>query len=168
MSEPVSDDCERLLLDAEGFIRQAGQMFADCPLDALLFMVGDVLPRLSQVARAALEVAQDEAGKKFDDKTVTVRGVEWERSRGGPKRTGWRTDDLLHAVLDTRLVDGETGEVKDETPLEKVLHVWNLPAPRSTALSDRGLNGDEFCHVEWPEDRPWKVVPASKKRKAKR
>lgn len=163
----MSDDCERLLLDAEGFIRQAGAMFPDEDVDTLLHLVANVLPGLSQVAKAALENAQDEAGRKFDDKTYTSRGVEWERSKGGPTRTGWQTQDLLAAVLDTRRFD-DGGDLIDETPLDKVLHVFNLPAPRATALRDRGLNGDEFCTVTWPEQRPWKVVPASKKRKAKR
>ena len=45
-------------------------------------------------------------------------------------RTVWDKDALLHAVLDTRLVDTDTGEVVDPTPYDKVLHVWNLGTPR--------------------------------------
>lgn len=63
-------------------------------------------------------------------------------------RTAWEKDDLLRAVLDSRLVDEKTGEVADETPLAKVLHVFNMPAPRTTALRARGIDADQFCHTE--------------------
>jgi hypothetical protein len=71
--------------------------------------------------------------------------------------TQWRTDDLLQAVLDTRLVDSVTGEVTEETPLEKVLEVWNLPAPRLTALKNRGLTPSDYATVTYDEDKPWKL-----------
>ena len=36
----------------------------------------------------------------------------------------------------------------DASPLDKVLRVWNLGAPRVTALRDMGLDADEFCRSE--------------------
>ncbi len=63
-------------------------------------------------------------------------------------RTQWDKPDLLRAVLDTKLVDTATGEILDETPLSKVTTVWNLGAPRLTALRDRGLDPDDFCTTE--------------------
>jgi hypothetical protein len=81
------------------------------------------------------------------DRRVTVLGVgTFERHRIA-RRTRWDTD-LYRAVLDTRFVDPQTGEMLDETPLEKVLAVWNLGAPRVTALRARGLDPDEWCEVE--------------------
>lgn len=63
-------------------------------------------------------------------------------------RTKWNTDDLLRCVLDSRIVDKDTGEVLEESPLDRVLHVWNLPAPRASALKQRGIDVDEFCTTE--------------------
>jgi hypothetical protein len=50
--------------------------------------------------------------------------------------------------LDTRLVDESTGEVLDESPLDKVLKVWNLGTPRKGILKERGIQADEFCVTE--------------------
>jgi hypothetical protein len=69
-------------------------------------------------------------------------------------RTKWDKDRLLRDVEDSRLFDRE-GTMKDETPLEKVLHVWNLGSPRLTALKERGLEGDDYCAIE---ERPgWTI-----------
>lgn len=69
-------------------------------------------------------------------------------------RTQW-DKDLYRAVLDTVLVDEETGEITPETPVEKLLHVWNLGVPRTTALKARGLDPDEWATVE---ERPgWTI-----------
>lgn len=54
-------------------------------------------------------------------------------------------------VLDSRLVDKDTGEMKDETNLEKVRSVWGLKGYQAsiTALRDRGLDPSEFCEAEF-------------------
>jgi len=81
--------------------------------------------------------------------------------RRGRDRTEWDTRSLVRAVLDSRCrPDPETGEaapsddgraeIKGEPlscsqDLARVLHVWNLGAPRVTALRDRGIDPDEFC-----------------------
>ncbi len=46
------------------------------------------------------------------------------------------------------MVDKDTGEITEETPLEKVLACFNLPAPRTTALRQRGIDADQFCRSE--------------------
>jgi hypothetical protein len=82
------------------------------------------------------------------DRRITVLGVgTFERYRRADRKK-W-DKDLYRAVLDTRLVDAETGVMLDETPLGKVLAVWNLGAPRVTALRARGLDPDEWCEVEY-------------------
>ena len=165
MSDPtLADEAERELLDAESCMRRAAAMFHDCPLSDLLRFADDVAPSLVAIAKAVVEQANDQAGMKMDDDIVTVQGIEWGRSKPPPSRTGWRKEELLEAVLDSRLVDPDTGAIADESPLERVLHVWNLGEPRSTALAKRGLNGDEFCHVTWPEQKPWRVIPVARKR----
>ena len=42
---------------------------------------------------------------------------------------------------------------------------WNLGAPRTTALEERGIQADEFCTVTWSKDRRWKVMRAMDKKK---
>lgn len=83
------------------------------------------------------------------ERETTIDGVGTLRRRARKDRTKWQKDDLLRAVLDSRVVNTDTGEVTDETPLDKVLAVWNLAAPRTTALRDRGIDPDEFCASEW-------------------
>lgn len=102
-------------------------------------------------SRQTLAHIERELERKLADlmpgKRVVVSGVGTFERHKRTNRKSWDSDDLLRAVLDTRLVD-EDGVIADETPLEKVLHVWNLGAPRVTALKARGIQADEFCHAE--------------------
>lgn len=82
-------------------------------------------------------------------KETTVEGIGTIRRRGKKDRTRWDKDDLLRAVLDSRLVDKTTGFISEESPLDKVLAVWNLGPPRTKVLENRGIDPDEFCHSEW-------------------
>jgi hypothetical protein len=86
-------------------------------------------------------------GKTMTEKRVTAAGVTVERSMK-VSRTQWDKESLLRAVLDSRVVNEDTGELLDPTPLDKVLRVWNLGAPRVTALRERGLDPDEYATVE--------------------
>ena len=70
-------------------------------------------------------------------------------------RAQWDKDALLSAVRDSRVVDKTTGEVKDESPLDKILAVWNLGVPRTTALKERNIDPDEFCVLE--ERAGWNI-----------
>jgi len=159
----MNEDAEQLIQSALTAMQRAAAEFPTCTLDWLLAFTQDTGPQLKAFARIVDEAAHACAARMFDgEKRVTVAGVEWMRSRGGPSRTGWDSEALLSAVLDSRLVDPESGEVEVESPLAKVLHVWHLPAPRVTALRERGIDGDKFCHVLWEEQRPWKVTPTAK------
>lgn len=90
----------------------------------------------------------DVLAKAMPDKCMTVEGAgTFERSKK-KDRTAWEKDALLSAVLDSRLFDRFTGALVEETPLDRVLAVYNLPAPRITALRDRNIDADQFCHVE--------------------
>jgi hypothetical protein len=87
-------------------------------------------------------------GEALGTYETVVPGFGMVKRHKKKDRTSWDKPDLLRAVLDTKLVDTETGEIVDETPLSKVTTVWNLGAPRLTALRDRGLEPDDFCSVE--------------------
>ena len=100
-----------------------------------------------------LAAARDDLGRLLADdmpeKRMTVMGVGTFEKHRKADRKAWDKDELLRVVLDSRVVDPETGEVREETPLDRVLDVWNLPAPRTTALKARGIDPDEFCTVEY-------------------
>lgn len=80
---------------------------------------------------------------------VTVEGVGTFTRKARAARTAWDKDFLLRAVLDSRQVNTATGEIEDESPLDKVLKVWNLPAPRTTVLKQRGIDPEDYCTTEW-------------------
>ena len=108
----------------------------------------DAYRTLGQV-RAAVTHLIAEAMKAADVKQHTVDHLGTVIRHGKRNRTKWDTDDLRRAVLDSRLVDSHTGEVLDPNPVDKILHVWNLGAPRVTALRERGIDPDEYCHSEF-------------------
>jgi hypothetical protein len=87
-------------------------------------------------------------------KQLVVPGVGVFERHKKKSRTAWDKDDLLRAVKDSVLIgpDRQTGEI--ETHLDKVLHVWNLGTPRTTALRARGINPDDYCHTE---DAGWQI-----------
>ncbi len=86
--------------------------------------------------------------EQMPSKRITVTGAgTFERHRRNDRKK-WDTDDLLRAVLDTRLPShGDPNTYIEETQLQKVLHVWNLGAPRTTSLKARGLDPDEWCET---------------------
>lgn len=84
-------------------------------------------------------------GEELPEKEWVVEGLGVVSRHYKKNRTEWDKDLLLRDVLDARLVDNRTGEVIGQTPLERVLYVWNLPAPRTTALKALGLDPDEYC-----------------------
>lgn len=116
----------------------------DCALTAYS-MLEDARRILAQVCSQLPNLIAPNMGEK----QVTVEGVGTFVMHGKKNRTQWEKDALLSAVLDSRLIDPKTGEVADETPLAKVLHVYNLPAPRTTALKARAIDADQFCRSEW-------------------
>lgn len=106
----------------------------------------------------AVEALDSLIGDLMGEHRVTVMGVGTFIRHKRKSRTKWEKDALLSVVLDSRLVDPETGEVKDESPLDRVLDVWNLGAPRTTALTARGIDADEYATVETREGWSLEVV----------
>lgn len=120
----------------------------DLPVDqaaAVYVQLVDVQRELAAVMSLLTHAFAESLGER----ETTIDGLGTFRRRGRKDRTRWQKDDLLRAVLDSRVVNIDTGEVADETPLDKVLAVWNLATPRTTALKDRGIDPDEFCTSEW-------------------
>ena len=110
-----------------------------------LFIVKEVIA----AAKAALLGASQDLDTKLGDLIgldfIDVLGKRWSRHGRYSNRNG-QNDDLLRAVLDSRLVDPETGEVIEETPTDKIKAVWNLPVAqaRKTALEARHIDVSQF------------------------
>lgn len=106
--------------------------------------------RLADAARLVAQVRDEFAAKLADamgrEKRVTVLGVGTFEKHRKTARKRWDTDDLVRVVLDTRTVDPETGET--ESPVDRLLRVWNLGAPRVTALRELGIEPDDYCESE--------------------
>ena len=95
--------------------------------------------------------------------TLDLDGIGHIEVKHGANRKEWDRRALVRAVLDSRMpphpdtgemdpnddgraeVDGEAISVSPD--LGRVLHVWNLGAPRVTALRERGIDPDEFCQA---------------------
>ncbi len=85
---------------------------------------------------------------KVMPRDYTLEGVGTFEKRKRTNRTSWDREELVRDVLDSRIFDPITGEDKFPTPLDKVRHVWNLGAPRTTALRELGLDPDQYCEAE--------------------
>lgn len=113
-----------------------------------------MLEEANRALSAARTALADKLARALPDKRLVVEGVGTFERHGGKKRTSWDKEALLSAVLDSRMADSETGEFFDESPLDKVLAVWNLGVPRTTVLKVRGIDGDQFCETE---PAPWSI-----------
>lgn len=111
---------------------------------AVLKVEADDINRSWVLTREALDNRLGDAMGGFE---TVVEGVGQIKRHKKKSRTKWDKDDLKRAVLDTRLVTPD-GELVEETPLDKVLAVFPLGTPRSTAAKARGLDVDDFCAVE--------------------
>lgn len=93
---------------------------------------------------------------------IDVEGVGHVTVKHGADRKAWDKRELLRAVLDSRRPPSEDGEahgsddgqafigdelISTSPDLSRVLDCFNLPAPRVTALKDRGIPVDEFCET---------------------
>jgi hypothetical protein len=142
-----------LVLDALEDLRHGVVSLAAWTESSDLTAVVTAWDACEQLRREIADLAADLAAHAhglMPEKRVEVEGFGLVERTTKADRKRWDTEALRSAVLDSRLVDPETGEVADETPLDKVLHVWNLGAPRLTALRARGIDApDDFCAVEF-------------------
>lgn len=85
------------------------------------------------------------------DKRMTLAGVTVEKHAKPPRRTDWDHDALLRYVVDSRVVDHETGEI--ESALEVLKRVYPLKGynARTTELKKLQIDPDEFCRTEWSD-----------------
>ena len=93
-----------------------------------------LVERYQEIATAIAELEKERgkletaiAAAMGDTGEIAVEGVGLVQVERPVRRSAWKTDDLRRVVLDSRRVD-ENGEAVDETPVDKLLHVWSLGA----------------------------------------
>jgi len=116
--------------------------------------IKEMLDRKKQIETQRRELSEElsdldnEIGLAMGTYKVEIPGIGLVQRSSKKRQSQWDNDALLRTVLDTRLVNESTGEVLDESPLDKVLKVWNLGTPRKGILKERGIQADEFCVTE--------------------
>jgi hypothetical protein len=132
------------------------------------FDVDDAVQELAGLreVRAALADWENELTEMLAEalgrNTITVDGIGEVTVRQGAARKAWDHDQLLRVVLarsrDERIVDPETGEAEDlaEATLRVLTECAHIDYWRKGALSERGLDVDEFC--ETTAGRPRVVI----------
>ena len=116
-------------------------------------MADDLRPlvvRYQEIATTIAELEKEReqletaiAAAMGESEETAVEGIGLVHLERPVRRSGWKTDDLRRVVLDSRRVD-ENGDAVEETPVDKLLHVWSLGAPRLTALRERQIDPDDY------------------------
>lgn len=99
----------------------------------------------------AKDALADKIAQAMTDKRHVSHGCTVERHRVSPRRTNWDHDALLRLVVDSRVVNEETGEI--ESALDVLRKVYPLKGynARTTALRALNIDPDEFCETEWSD-----------------
>ena len=63
-------------------------------------------------------------------------------------RRDWQHDDLFRLVMDSRIVDGETGEVESQVDALKAVYGCKGYNASLKELERRGIDPDEYCTTE--------------------
>ena len=123
-------------------------------LSALLAVRRMVLDIVTD-ARSVIESIENAVGQVMDSPTADIDGFGMVKRHPRINQRNWQSDDLLRAVMDSRLVD-EDGVVVEETPLDRIKHVYPLAGyqARVTALRKRHIDPDEYSETE---RRGWRL-----------
>lgn len=145
----MSDLASTALL-LEAVIADLDELMPTATVDdlAAAMVVRSILATTAMGLSSVRESLDDKIGEAMGEYRKIVEGFGQVERHKKKSRTKWDTDDLRRAVLDSRVIDEATGEVLDPNPVDKILRVWNLGAPRLTALRERGLDPDEFAVTE--------------------
>lgn len=125
----------------------------DVPLDFLADAYAELEDANRDLAALRAHFA-DHIGDRMPEKRVTIDGLGTLEKRKNTSRRAWQTDDLRRAIHDVVLVDSETGEIVEHTPLERERFVFPGGTPRTTAIHALGLDPDEYCNSE---SRGWSI-----------
>lgn len=115
----------------------------------------DVLTVTAQIVAATKKLLATQVGNRLGPDKAVIDGKPRKR-HADMSRTDWDHEALLRCVLDSRRIDTDTGEVLDETPTDKLAHVYGLRGYQAKVgvLRDRGIDPDEFASTEF---RGWSI-----------
>lgn len=101
--------------------------------------------------KALSDALDTQIGSTLGGDAQVFPGVGKVKRHPRVSRRNWQSDDLFRVVMDSRVVDPETGEIKDETPVEKIQAVYPCKGynARTTALLERGIDPDEYAESQW-------------------
>lgn len=118
--------------------------------------VREVIAACQAMLLGARQDLETDIGQVIGPDFIDVDGKRYSRHARLSLRNG-DNEALVRAVLDSRRVNKDTGEVIEETPVDRLRHVWHLAArdARKTALKDRGLDLTEFVESEF---RGWNIT----------
>lgn len=107
------------------------------------------LTHLLAVGRAALEDLKAALHHQLGAReSLVIDGVGIFTRTWSSQSTKWDHEGLRRWILDSRApADRATGEIPDESPLDKVLACYTFPpssAPSTTALKKRGMTDDQM------------------------
>lgn len=108
-----------------------------------------VLLDVVREATGVRDALASKIGSLMSDKRQTIGAVTVERHRIPPRRSEWDHDGLLRMVVDSRVVNAETGEIESTLDVLKKVYPLKGYNARFTALRDLGIDCDEFSRKEW-------------------
>lgn len=121
-------------------------------LDALggALTIYDDLVAAIQIATAVKKALATQISERLGNEKQVIDGKPRKR-HADVSRKDWDHDALLRMILDSRLVNEATGEIIDETPVDKLTHVYGLRGYQAkvSAIRARGLDPSEFCTSEF-------------------
>jgi hypothetical protein len=145
-----ASDIELLAVDV---LSAAGRVFVPDEVDNLdeAICAWRILNDAYKAIAFAKDALADKIGQAMGDKRYVTKGCTIERNRVSPRRTNWDHDALLRLVVDSRIVNEETGEI--ESTLDVLRKVYPLKGynARTTALRELNINPDEFCETEYSD-----------------
>jgi len=107
-----------------------------------------ILVEVAQTAATLRDDLADMIAHGMQGKRETVAGVTLERNHKTPRRNDWDHEGLLRLVVDSRVVDKQTGEIASALDVLKKVYPLKGYNARVTALRDLGIDVDEFCVTE--------------------
>lgn len=137
---------------AQDALRQVDRDLMDPEVDKSLLpsllKTRAILQSASQDMKGNLETLDNLIGEVMDDYSVTVEGFGTVKRHPKVSRRDWQSEDLLRLVLDSRMVDEETGEVESQVAALKKVYGLKGYNARLTELRKREIQVDEFCSEE--------------------
>lgn len=125
----------------------------------VLLAVRDSVAKVEREARELREEIEQKIAAQMTADSMLIDGVGVvKRSHRKSKHAlPDATESLIRDVMDSRMVNPETGEILDESPAEKLTAVFGMSIhnARNTQLKARGLNERDYAEIRYADE--WTV-----------